>query len=237
LSARVRFIDREPPGGGSFSVSRRGFLTGAAAFALAPGAASHAAELADDGDSPFDRAASRSIAVPANHPWIALRRRHRGQSIEARLTSHDRPDGWQRLLRGLANRDASDACDRLHRSLHHVAYARDSRTYRKRDFWATPREFLKHGGDCEDFAAAAWLALTEASVPADDLHLIVGWLPETRETHAVTALRRGQAIFVFDNRADKPIYFRLFDTLTPLYSLSENRLWLHARMPVAANGT
>ncbi|CAN0460335.1 unnamed protein product, partial [Discosporangium mesarthrocarpum] len=156
--------------------------------------------------------------------WTALSRRHRRQCLEARLAG---PDAWTRLVQHLARLPQAAIGDALHHALRQVAYRSDERTYQRSDVWATPREFLQHGGDCEDFAVAAWLALAECGVPPADLRLTVASLPANRMAHAVTALRRGATVTVFDNRADKPVQIRPFARLQPLYSLSADRLWLH----------
>lgn len=62
------------------------------------------------------------------------------------------------------------------------------------DDWRTLGEFLRRGGDCEDFALAKYLVLRELGFAADDLRVVIAYDWKTRDHHAVLAIRdAGQA--------------------------------------------
>lgn len=69
------------------------------------------------------------------------------------------------------------------------------------DRWSAPLVTLTTGrGDCEDYAIAKYVALTEAGVGADDVKLIIVHDLATGEDHAVVAARLEQKWIVLDNR-------------------------------------
>ena len=69
------------------------------------------------------------------------------------------------------------------------------------DRWSAPLETLATGrGDCEDYAIAKYVALTEAGVSADDVKLIIVRDLAVAEDHAVVAARLDDKWIVLDNR-------------------------------------
>lgn len=69
------------------------------------------------------------------------------------------------------------------------------------DRWSTPLVTLTTGrGDCEDYAIAKYVALTEAGVAAEDVRLVVVHDLTAGEDHAVVTVRLGGKWLVLDNR-------------------------------------
>ena len=53
----------------------------------------------------------------------------------------------------------------------------------------TLTEFLKSGGDCEDFAMAKYFVLREFGVPAENMRIVVGKERMRSDHHAMLAVR------------------------------------------------
>jgi predicted transglutaminase-like cysteine proteinase len=69
------------------------------------------------------------------------------------------------------------------------------------DHWSTPLVTLASGrGDCEDYAIAKYVALTEAGVAADDVRLVIVHDLAAGEDHAVVTVRLEGKWLVLDNR-------------------------------------
>jgi predicted transglutaminase-like cysteine proteinase len=69
------------------------------------------------------------------------------------------------------------------------------------DRWSAPLATLTTGrGDCEDYAIAKYVALSEAGVPADRLRLVIVRELGADEDHAVVAARLDNSWIVLDNR-------------------------------------
>jgi predicted transglutaminase-like cysteine proteinase len=69
------------------------------------------------------------------------------------------------------------------------------------DRWSAPLETFTSGrGDCEDYAIAKYVALTEAGIPAQDVKLVVVRNIAANEDHAVTAVRLDGGWLMLDNR-------------------------------------
>ncbi len=59
-----------------------------------------------------------------------------------------------------------------------------------RSKWTTLLEFLRRGGDCEDYATAKYFLLRELGFPVDDLRVLVSYDRKVRGYHAVLAVKR-----------------------------------------------
>ncbi len=69
------------------------------------------------------------------------------------------------------------------------------------DRWSPPLETFRTGrGDCEDYAIAKYVALTEAGVAAEDVRLVIVRNTAAREDHAVVAVHLGGDWIMLDNR-------------------------------------
>jgi predicted transglutaminase-like cysteine proteinase len=69
------------------------------------------------------------------------------------------------------------------------------------DRWSAPLETLTTGrGDCEDYAIAKYVALTEAGVAAADVKLVIVRNTAAGEDHAVAAVRLDRNWLMLDNR-------------------------------------
>jgi predicted transglutaminase-like cysteine proteinase len=69
------------------------------------------------------------------------------------------------------------------------------------DRWSAPLETYSTGrGDCEDYAIAKYVALTEAGIAPQDVKLVVVRNTAADEDHAVTAVRLDGAWIMLDNR-------------------------------------
>jgi predicted transglutaminase-like cysteine proteinase len=87
------------------------------------------------------------------------------------------------------------------------------------DTWRTLEDFLRVGGDCEDFAIAKYFVLRALGFAIDDLRVAIEWDLETRAYHAVTLVRLDDTIYILDvdgaprrSSADYRFYFAFNET-------------------------
>jgi len=91
------------------------------------------------------------------------------------------------------------------------------------DRWSPPLETFTTGrGDCEDYAIAKYVALTEAGVPPEDVKLVVVRDKTASENHAVVAVQVDGARVILDNRWLAPAPDRELWRATPLFAINEN---------------
>lgn len=112
----------------------------------------------------------------------------------------------------------------LNKKINSVPYKSDHALYGKEDYWATPDEFFKRGGDCEDYCIAKYYALRQAGVPAEDMRLVVVRLKQAY--HAILTVKLGRDTFVLDNNTNR---IRKVGAVTykPVVSMNENGRFIH----------
>jgi predicted transglutaminase-like cysteine proteinase len=98
------------------------------------------------------------------------------------------------------------------------------------DRWSAPLATLTTGlGDCEDYAIAKYVALTEAGVAPDDVKLVVVRDPAAGEDHAVVTVRLDGKWIVLDNRWLRMIEDREMGRIVPLLAFDGNGVSMFLR--------
>ena len=88
------------------------------------------------------------------------------------------------------------------------------------DRWSSPLQTLTTGrGDCEDYAIAKYVALTQAGVSEDDVKLVIVRNLATGEDHAVVAARLDDKWIVLDNRRLTLLQDMEMEGVLPLFVL------------------
>jgi predicted transglutaminase-like cysteine proteinase len=131
-------------------------------------------------------------------------------------------------LAPLAQLDAVN--DRVNR----VAARDDHENYGVDDYWATPQEFFRRGGDCEDYAIAKYAVLERLGWRADQM-----WLVVMRETlispvHAVLVVAHDGALWTLDNLSSRVFEHGKVDFYRPSYSVNRYGRWYHGAPPMLA---
>jgi predicted transglutaminase-like cysteine proteinase len=91
------------------------------------------------------------------------------------------------------------------------------------DRWSAPLEtFTAHKGDCEDYAIAKYVALTESGIATEDVKLIIVHNTVAREDHAVTAVRLDGSWMILDNRWLKLVEDKALQQAVPMFALGND---------------
>ena len=114
-------------------------------------------------------------------------------------------------------------------------YADDKRIYKELEDsrllvwqqWSTLMEFMRKGGDCEDFATAKYALLKLLGYDTHDLRIVVVFDRGLRQYHALIAVRIDDdevALLDIDNKiySLKPPHYRF------VYSINEHSIWDHS---------
>lgn len=117
---------------------------------------------------------------------------------------------------------------------YHRKYRRDRRTTQEgvlgkisvKQEWTSLLEFMRRGGDCEDYATSKYQLLRLMGFESNDLRVVVVKENREREYHAVVAVRipdRSVVLLDTDNRILKrrPSRYRY------IYAINEDSIWEH----------
>jgi predicted transglutaminase-like cysteine proteinase len=154
-----------------------------------------------------EHADPRGLCVPADRACVA--------------------DWWRNFVAELANLPLRERVERANAVLNRVRYVTAEANWHDPDHWETPFEFLVHGGQCEDYAIAKFMALEQSGVPEAELRFVV--VRDTLESadHAVTVVYVDGEALVLDNQADAVLPARTLARYVPYYSINRSGWWYH----------
>ena len=211
-----------------------------AGIALALGLGGCAATPSPHGAYPFD--GGEFLAPPTQWPaWAAMLVRHADQDATVRACLEEQAACSRRMrslhviVREGAKLPPAKQIQLVNRFINKRGYERDRRRTLeladgkvvRRSHWATLKEFLEQGGDCEDFATAKYFILRRLGLPAAALRVVVAYDRRYREHHAVVAVRQDDGtawVLETDNfvhKGRKPIDLRY------VYAVNETGVWDH----------
>lgn len=110
-----------------------------------------------------------------------------------------------------------------------IDFVDDIKHWRKKDYWATPIEFIgTQGGDCEDFAIAKYFTLKAMGVSTQKMRLMYVRALEVNQAHMVLIYSETvtEIPLVLDNLKDKILPATKRPDLKPIYSFNGDGLWL-----------
>ena len=122
------------------------------------------------------------------------------QGVAAALTQPEQV-AWHALMASVPRMPASMQLMVINKFFNERPWREDATVYRVNDYWATPVEFIRNGGDCEEYALAKYLLLLDLGWPETALWLVVGETTNKpqREWHVVVAAQVDNAVLYLDN--------------------------------------
>ncbi|MFA6028455.1 MAG: transglutaminase-like cysteine peptidase [Elusimicrobiota bacterium] len=143
--------------------------------------------------------------------WQDMLERHRA----------GRSSRWRTVFEDLRGRPEKEQMELVHSRWNQVPYKPDSRD----NGWATPEEFMRDGGDCEEYAVAKYFSLRELGWSSERLRILVVHHHLLGLKHAVLLVRLEGSAWILDNlswsvyRTEENVFY------TPLFSFNEDAWW------------
>ncbi|MHC6657325.1 transglutaminase-like cysteine peptidase [Aeromonas salmonicida] len=142
-----------------------------------------------------------------------------------------RVTSWRTLV--MQNRTAGlnerQKLEKVNQFFNRMRFLDDIKLWRKKDYWATPLEFLgAAGGDCEDFSISKYFTLLELGIPDEKMRMVYVKALDYNQFHMVVAY--------YDTPSSEPVILdNLIGSirpasqrrdLVPIYSFNGSHLWL-----------
>ncbi len=136
---------------------------------------------------------------------------------------------WRAEMSRYSNLSERDQLTQVNRFFNQLYFVDDIKLWGKKDYWATPLEFLgSNAGDCEDFTIAKYFSLLELGVSDKKLRLVYVKAITLNQFHMVLAYYStpNAEPLILDNINGeiKPASTRR--DLLPIYSFNGKNLWL-----------
>lgn len=134
---------------------------------------------------------------------------------------------WQTLLNGLRTRPRGEQLHLVNLELNRRAYVLDPINWGVSDYWASPAQFFRKNGDCEDFSIAKYMSLRDLGVAPAEMRVVVLNDENLKIPHAVLAVRTGDDELILDNQIDRVVSHRVIRHYRPIFSINEEAWWMH----------
>lgn len=134
---------------------------------------------------------------------------------------------WREVASSVKGKPALEVLKTVNGYFNRWPYKIDRELYGVSEFWATPQEFMKRSGDCEDYAIAKFFVLRDLGYGNDQLRIVILMDRIRRIGHAVLAVYALQDILVLDNLTDLIFSHKKYRHYVPQYSMNETTRWAH----------
>ncbi len=131
------------------------------------------------------------------------------------------------MLKRQVGRSRLEQIQAINRFLNDWQYKPDLENYGRRDYWATPLEFLRRSGDCEDYAIIKYVSLRQLGFDDDQLRLVVLNDASRGLAHAVLAVYLDEQVYILDNLSRAVLPQEQISQYVPYYSINETTRWAH----------
>lgn len=145
-----------------------------------------------------------------------------GSSDGARIMAE-----WKENLKDFEGLPLKQMAAKVNDFANRKPYINDSRNWGQSDYWETPMEFDKRGGDCEDFAIAKYTALKMLGVPDERLRVAIVHDTVKNIPHAVLAVYTDEGIYILDNQIKTLVDANDEGRYRPIFSINRTAWWLH----------
>lgn len=106
-------------------------------------------------------------------------------------------------------------------------YKSDDEAFGRREYWASPTDFMSHSGDCEDYAIAKYFALRQLGFAKEELRIVVLYDRIRNVGHAVLAVYQDNDILILDSLSNFIGSHTRYRHYIPQYSMNETSRWAH----------
>jgi predicted transglutaminase-like cysteine proteinase len=137
------------------------------------------------------------------------------------------PEEWESLVEQIRGRDLREQIEIANDAMNQHPYIRTVKNWHRAMYWETPFQFLRYGGQCQDYAIAKYELLRAAGVPADLMRMVVLHDDISGIDHAVLIVYVDRQTLILDNQRPDIVPTRAVPYYHPYYSINENGWWKH----------
>lgn len=106
-------------------------------------------------------------------------------------------------------------------------YITDNNNWGKKDYWATPVEFMAKFGDCEDYAIIKYLSLRKLGFKDDQLRVVAVKDLNLKVGHAVLVVFIKGKAYLLDNQIKQVVKASSVRHYQPVFSINSGAWWRH----------
>ncbi len=159
--------------------------------------------------------------------WLNVQKRHYKNNILKSGSKLNSGMTWDALKKKVEGKDPLTQIKIVNSFWNQWPYKQDPRAYKSPDYWATPAEFKKISGDCEDYAIAKYFTLRSFGFPMEKMRIVVVKDTILRLAHAILAVYIDGDVYILDNLSRNVLSHGRIRNYVPQYSVNEKNRWMH----------
>lgn len=164
--------------------------------------------------------------------WLSVVERHvkdvsKAKSCNSPQLNQCTLKEWLAFLGSIASLPVSEQIRQVNLFANEKAYVLDRENYGVADYWATPKEFLRNNGDCEDFAIIKMLSLKWLGYDVNRMRVVVVQDTNLSTAHAVMSIEYQGDVYILDNQIPEVLSHNAIFHYVPVYSINEKHWWMH----------
>jgi len=182
----------------------------------------------------FDTTEQMSTKMDAFKKWNeAIARYSKEKAAATKGTCGDKElnkcnfDKWIKFLKGLKEKDPVSQIRAINDYMNRAPYITDPVNWGKKDFWATPGEFMSKFGDCEDYAIAKYISLRLLGYKEDELRVVAVKDLNLKIGHAILVVYFKGKPYVLDNQIKQVVPASKIKHYLPVFSINQSAWWKH----------
>lgn len=164
-----------------------------------------------------------ALSLQLNDKLLSAIEKQYGNAAKHRL------EDWQNLINSNQSQLETTKLEVVNQFFNQLTYADDDNNWYKKDYWATPIEFLAKGqGDCEDFAIGKYYTLRLLGVPMNRMRITYVTITALNLPHMILAYyQKPESVPLILDNVNKTILPASERTdLSSVYSFNGDSLWL-----------
>jgi predicted transglutaminase-like cysteine proteinase len=206
------------------------------AAGLVVGALNDAEAKAKASASFFKSTEVRSKNMKPFKKWTTAVKRYSSEKKKAKTTAGDcksqkfnkcHYQKWVKFLISIKKKDRLTQVKAINQYMNKSKYVQDSTNWGKKDFWATPGEFMAKFGDCEDYAIAKFMSLRLLGFKDKDMRVVAVKDLNLKVGHAILVVFVEGQTLVLDNQIKQVIDAKKVRHYQPVFSINTTYWWRH----------
>ena len=134
---------------------------------------------------------------------------------------------WTKFLISVKDKGPKEKILAINSHMNKAKYILDKTNWGIKDYWATPFEFMKRFGDCEDYAIAKYMSLRRLGFKNNQLRVVAVKDMNLKVGHAVLVVYLGGKTLLLDNQIKQVVSTKKVRHYQPVFSINEKNWWRH----------
>ena len=134
---------------------------------------------------------------------------------------------WMKFLAAIKGKDQLTQINEVNRFMNRARYITDKNNWGKKDYWASPGEFMARFGDCEDYSIAKFMSLKLLGFKTAQLRVVAVKDMNLKVGHAILVVFIDGKTYLLDNQIKKVVTTKTVRHYKPVFSINTKYWWRH----------